>query len=526
MNIQIDINGTNFATASNVYDIYQQRGDKNVFELVLDGLILERYSDNDEVKAYIKSLPNANKRLATLSLLSNDNVLWRQINDLVKKEQSSYERLKGIYNLIKDYVRIADVDRKGKGEIHTPFKELAEPMVKLVEKYDKDFWKNKDHKVLDSSAGYGTFLILAAYKFMVGLKDVIEDEEERFKWIVENCLYYGELQARSAFSWLVSIDPFDKYKVNIFWGSFLDGTSLSKDFEEHMKNVWKVDKFDLIIQNPPYQIQKDTDKNKNSKNPKTKPIWHLFVNNSISLLKENKYMVMVHPGGWRNLDGIFKETQNLLKEKQMLYLNINTFKDGLNLFGAKTNFDYYILKNSDNKNTLTKIICEDNSEENINIKNIEFIPGENITYIYDLIAKDDEDRVNILHSYSAYEPRKNFISKDKNDINIYPCVYMVSYIDKPTFLYSSRKDRGHFGVKKVIFASGSSGIILDKNGNYGLTPFSYGIVDDVENFENIQKALKNKDFIEKVMLYKHGLGHKYDSKILSLLRKDFWKKFV
>jgi len=30
---------------------------------------------------------------------------------------------------------------KGKniGEVHTPFKELAEPMVRLVEKYDKEF---------------------------------------------------------------------------------------------------------------------------------------------------------------------------------------------------------------------------------------------------------------------------------------------------------------------------------------------------------------------------------------------------
>ena len=32
---------------------------------------------------------------------------------------------------------------------------------------------------------------------------------------------------------------------------------------------------------------------------------------------------MVHPGGWKDLDGIFKETQNLLKERQVLELNIN-----------------------------------------------------------------------------------------------------------------------------------------------------------------------------------------------------------
>ena len=120
MELQINnIEGNSFATASNVYDLYKQSGDKNDFELVLDGLMLERYSDNEDIKNYIKSLPKENKRLATLSLLSDDNVLWSQINELVKKEQSSYDRLKGIYNIIKDYVKIADVDRKGKGEIHT-----------------------------------------------------------------------------------------------------------------------------------------------------------------------------------------------------------------------------------------------------------------------------------------------------------------------------------------------------------------------------------------------------------------------
>jgi len=96
----------------------------------------------------------------------------------------------------------------------------------------KNFGKIKITKFLDSSAGYGTFLILAAYKFMVGLKDEFPDEEERFKWIVENCLYYGELQAKSVFSWLVAIDPYDEYETNIYWGSFL-----SEDFDKHAKEV-------------------------------------------------------------------------------------------------------------------------------------------------------------------------------------------------------------------------------------------------------------------------------------------------
>jgi len=265
--------GTSFATASNAYKIYERDHDADIFEGVIDGLILEKYADQD-LKEYIKDLPSNKKRVAALLSIGDDNVLWSKINEIIGEEKSGYQRLKLVYALLKEYVKIADVERKKHGEILTPFKELAEPMVKLVEKYDPEFWKNKNHKVLDSSAGYGTFLILAAYKFMVGLKDKIEDEEERFKWIVENCLYYGELQAKSVFSWLVAIDPYNEYKTNIYWGDFL-----TIDFDKHCKEVWKVNKFDLIIQNPPY---------KNG-------VHIHFFNKSFDILDQDKFLIFVHP---------------------------------------------------------------------------------------------------------------------------------------------------------------------------------------------------------------------------------------
>lgn len=521
MNLTItNIEANCFGTSSNVYDIYNKRKDPQIFENLIDTLILEKYAD-ESLRYHVEELDKSEKRLATALSIGDDNYLWNKIADRILEGRKGYDLLKDVYFLLKDYVKIADVERKKHGEILTPFKELAEPMVKLVEKYDSGFWKNKNHKVLDSSAGYGTFLILAAYKFMIGLKDEFPDENERFKWVVENCLYYGELQAKSVFSWLLSVDPHDEYDTNIYWGSFL-----TVDFDRHMHEVWNVDKFDLIIQNPPYQTQKDTDKNKDSKNPKTQPLWHLFVQKSLSILKYDGYMIMVHPGGWRNPDGIFKDTQNLIKSKNVMYLKIHSFKDGLDIFGAKINFDYYILKNSKNCGDLTNIICEDKKEENIDISKVNFIPGENISKIYSLLTTDDNEKVNILHSYSAYEPRKVFMSKKASIDHIYPCVYMVSYKNIPTFLWSNRNDRGHFGRSKVIWASGSSGIIVDEDGEYALTPFSCAIIDSVENLENIKKALESEKFIKNIMLFKNGLGHKYNNKLISMLRKDFWKEFI
>lgn len=509
-----NIEGNNFATASNVYDVYQESNDKDDFEAVLDNLILEKYSDDEETKNYIKNLPKENKRIATVSLLSNDNILWTKINDLLKSDLSSYERLKGVYTCLKDYIKIADVDRKGRGEVHTPFKELAEPMVKLVEKYDVDFWKNKNHKVLDSSAGYGTFLILAAYKFMVGLKDDFPDEEERFKWIVENCLYYGEIQSKSVFSWLVAIDPFDKYKTNIYWGDFL-----SEDFDKHMKEVWGIEEdWDLIIQNPPFQIRKEGFK-------KTQPLWHLFVQKSLTLLKEGGYMVMVHPSGWRNIDGIFKETQIKLKENQIFEISIHDEREGNDVFGATTGYDYYILKNINNFKE-TKIHFN-NESGLLNLNKLEFIPGGYFDLYDKVLAKENDDKCLIYYSRSAYGTDKIHMSREKTDTNIHECVYTVQKDETINLFYSNTNRNGHFGIPKVIWSNGKASTpIVDKEGKYGLTQFSYAIIDEVENLNNIKKAMCSDKFQTFIKSFDMNSGDRFNRKVIATFKKDFWREFI
>lgn len=351
---------------------------------------------------------------------------------------------------------------------------------------------------------------------MVGLEDEFPDKEERFKWIIENCLYYGELQARSAFSWLVALDPFDEYNTNIFWGDFL-----SEDFDRHMKYVWNIDKFDLIIQNPPYQIRKEGFK-------KTQPLWHLFVQKSLTILKEDGYMVMVHPSGWRNVDGVFKETQLMMRENQILELNIQNEKEGIKLFSADTRFDFYILKKSP-KYTHTIIKDQDNIYYKIdNLSDMEFIPNGGFEDIKKLLASDSEERTTVLYSRSIYGTDKTNVSKEKSEIFKYPVVYTVPKGDTLNLMYSSRNDRGHFGQPKLIWSNGriiSVGSVIDYKGEFGLTQFSYAIVDDVENLDNIKKAFDSSKF-RKIMELSAVGDMSINRKVISLFRKDFWKEFI
>lgn len=512
--------GVSFGTASNVYSVYPTTSDKDIFESVIDGLILERYATED-IKEYIKSLPIDKKRVATLSVIGDDHVLWSKMNDILKEEKSGYRRLKDIYLLLKDYVKIADVERKKHGEILTPFKELAEPMIRLVEKYDSEFWKNKNHKVLDSSAGYGTFLILAAYKFMVGLKDEIPDEEERFKWVIENCLYYGELQAKSVFSWLVAIDPYNEYKTNIYWGSFL-----TKDFDNHMKNVWNVESFDLIIQNPPYQEVVGP--------KKTQQVWAKFVKKSFSILKENGYMDFVHPGGWRfitdrSMDDI-RIAHNIYKENNIIYAEFHTYQDGKKIFGVETDYDIIFLKKSKSENSTIKTNTDGLVDLNLSdFKNI--IPTDNIK-LYKKLT-NSEEKVEFLYSRSLYGSDKVNVSKYISDKFKNPIVY--GFPMKGLSLIYSNNNVGHFGIKKLILIRASLYSILDLDGKYGLSQYTAAIVDDEENLYKIKQVIDSDKF-KKLKSYFLGvvsqnvnapidaLGNMF--KVIREFKKDFWKELL
>ena len=387
---------------------------------------------------------------------------------------------------------------------------LVEDMLNTL---PSDVWTNPNLKWLDPCSGVGTYSSIVVQRLMKGLETFEENPIKRYRHIIEEMIYVCELQPKNMFIFQCVFDKDDTNELNTYCGSFLD-----ENFDEHMTNVWGVEKFDIVMGNPPYQIQKEG-------NTKTHPLWHLFVEKSINILSEGGYLNMIHPSGWRNVNGVFKDTQKLMTSKEIQYLEMHTFKDGLKTFGAKINYDFYCLKNSPNVGYETKIVCEDNSVVYMDLSKMEFIPGENIKEIYSLVAKDGEEKVNIIYSRSLYGNDKKHMSKQQTETNIHPCVYMVSYLNNPTFFYSSIKGE-HFNTPKIIWGNGSSGLIVDINGDYGLTQFAHGIADEPENLPLIERALKNERFISKIMLFKNGLGDKYNRKVISLFRKDFWKEFV
>jgi hypothetical protein len=325
-------------------------------------------------------------------------------------------------------------------------------------------------------------------------------------------IHVGELQPKNMFLFLAAFDPKDEYGMNVYCGSFLD-----EGFDKHMKDVWGVEKFDVIVMNPPYQELKEGNK-------KSQSLWHLFVKKTITLLKKDKFLVAVHPSGWRNVDGFFKETQKLMLSKQLLILNMRNFKAGQDIFNAGIDFDYYSLQNSENL-VPTKIIDQDDNIIFLNLTNLIFIPSKNIHKILSLLAKENEEKVYLLSDSKYHTQKIEFMNKEKADKFILPCVYTIGLKNNIKCWYSN-VDKGHFGIPKLIFGNGASGVIIDSKGEFGLTQFAYGIVDSLENLEHIKTVLNNEYFISEIMGFKYSRGDKYNRKVIALFRKDFWKEFL
>jgi hypothetical protein len=289
-----------------------------------------------------------------------------------------------------------------------------------------------------------------------------------------------------------------------------------KDFLNEVINM----EFDVVLGNPPYQL-KVGDK-------KTEPLWNKFVKKSISLIKENGFLAMIHPTGWRDIEGKFKDVQEILKSKKIHHLSLHNEKDSQKIFGVQSCFDWYVLQNTQPETGfLTTIKCMDDTIVYEELETMDFIPNGHFNEIKSLIASSEDEKVNLIFSYSDYETRKSHMSKLQTEENVYPCVSNINKDGSLTLYYSNTTNNGHFGIPKLICGKASSGtnFFIDQDGEYGLTQYGFAIVDDSENLEKIKDALtsdKFKKLSQSLPRFSQAINHK----MVNSFKKDFWRHFI
>jgi type I restriction-modification system DNA methylase subunit len=215
------------------------------------------------------------------------------------------QHIKNVVAMLSDYVKVAETDVKTFGEVMTPISLVNE----MLDKLGEDVWMNPNLKWLDPCSGVGIFPVVIIERLMFGLQEVITDEELRYKHIVENMIYMGELQPRNSFVCTHAFDLRNEYALNVYTGSFL-----SEEFDFHMKEIWGVDKFDIIVQNPPYNKMVDL----------------TFLQKSYSISDK---VLFVHPSTWlldeKGKQKKYTSTKEMIKE----HLDSIEFFNGNGVFG-------------------------------------------------------------------------------------------------------------------------------------------------------------------------------------------------
>ena len=480
--------------------------------------IIDYINENEYLKSIIEETINTwcNKKNKDALLLFNRlydsyfkfdkkfNLIILEIKEIFKLNLYNKNELsKSIDKYLVPHIN----EKKQNAEVSTP-SVLRKEMIDII---PSDFWKTPK-KVFEPCSGKGGFLIDIIDKFMNGLKEVIEDDEERYKTIVEECLYYSDINKQNIFIAKLLLDPFNKYNLNANEGDTL---------KINIKEKWMIEGFDLVIGNPPYNSIGNT--------ATGNILWNKFVDISLNkLLIKNGYLLFVHPSGWRKPSSENTKYGNLYKlmtyDNTMIYLEIHNINDGYKIFNCGTRYDWYLIQNKkSNNNTIIK--DENKNIIEINAKNYKFIPNYNILELNNLLSNDINNKCNVIYNGSAYDPRKKYINKIKNNEFKYEIVHSTLK-NGARFVYSNRNDLGHFNIPKVIFGdSGINNIIIDKDGIYGMTQHAIGINDDIENLEDIKKALETDKFknILKSCLWSN---FQIDWRLFTYFRKDFYKEFI
>jgi len=236
---------------------------------------------------------------------------------------------------------------------------------------------------------------------------------------------------------------------------------------------------------------------------------------------------MIHPAGWRKpntekgkFTGMFEE---MSQKNQMIYLEIHNTKDGQKMFQCGTRYDWYVLQKVKSKKR-TKVLDEKGEINEINMNEWEWLPNYKIIYIKSILGSNIF--CPIIYNRTNYGCDKDYVSKEKTRIFKYPLVHSTN-LSGVRYLYSKYKDKGHFGIPKIIFGqTGINNIIIDYKGKYGMTDNSMGIhITSLDEGKKIKKALETASFKDILKACMFG-NFRIDWRLFTYFRKDFWKEFI
>lgn len=343
------------------------------------------------------------------------------------------------------------------GEVFTDINLIADMLLDM----EKSKWSNPNETFFDPSCGFGYFLYFIyqilmgegykykGYEDVIGLKNIFLNEKDREKHIIENMIFGCDIQ-QDCIDFCKKVFRNDIYKTNFICKDFLKFDL--KDFNVNIKNM---------VGNPPFQSINE-DKSRKAKNHN---LWTPIIIKSFEILDNDGFMSFICPQSWMSWSKSNSEMFNLLKNNQVLKLNINECRKYFK--GVGSSFSYFSLKKQKPINT-TKIICEYKNElyySNILLKDLYFLPllvNDDSINILKKTVLSSNNKLNIkfdsyLHAYT----KKEYLSKEKNDI------YQYKVWHTPNSILWSKKEHSSQNSWKVMIPISTyyEQMLVDKAGN-------------------------------------------------------------
>jgi hypothetical protein len=403
---------------------------------------------------------------------------------------------------IEEYLPVKEHEKNKYGEVFTP-KSLIDEM---LDKLPSNVWKNPNLKWLDPANGTGNFPMVVFNRLMKGLREKIPNKTKRRNHIIKNMLYMVELNPKNV---AVSRKIFGP-KANIHCGSFL---------EDGWKEEFNVEKFDVIVGNPPYNKEKILGKGQAKGG---NDLYPFFIIKSIEFLNEDGLLCFINPPKWRapNKKGNILQVGSLLKNKQILFLRIIGFKETKEYFNISGRVDYYILQNKENTKS-TEIIDELGEKHLLKLNEMPFLPNYAYKDINKILTTEDKG-IDVIYSSSIYDTRK--LKEHKTSEYKYPVLHSIKQNGEKIIYYTNDNTKGHFGIPKVIIIKGLYPYSYnDYEGNYGMSNYSFGIpILSKREGDLIMKAIDTPIFKKIIASTKWNSGYTEHS-MFSYFKPNWYK---
>ena len=395
----------------------------------------------DSNKDFVKMLSFINENEELLDVFDDQITVWWNkkdlitfIIDVIKKYfdknsltynicinfklslQSLIDKPKELLEIINECLKPKISEKKEFGEVFTPIDFINDKMLKdietyWIEKYNENIYTNKNITWYDPAAGMGNFPIAIYYKLMEGLEEIIPNEKERKKHILEKQLYIGELNKKNCFVITQIFNIRKEYNLNLYQGNTLD---------INLNEIFGINKFDIIIGNPPY--------NEILTSVGAKPLYNKFIEYYIDKCQLLSFIV---PSRWfAGGKGLDKFREMMINRTDILY--IKHFGDACKIFGnlvdIKGGVNYFLIDKEYNG------LCDYNGSK-VKFNNYDIIlDAKYYNIVNKLLQYDKITKYYISQDYYKIQTNDNrLINENKKD---YLKCYVsqqkgfIKYIDK------------------------------------------------------------------------------------------------